>query len=168
MSPRRIPISRCLRDKLRATIHRGKEREVSGQGLPGGIFESALEAGMSRKGPLRPHKGQVSPLITMPRCAEQSSPGACHFSIVCSVSFGHLLSQVFCLSPLRCLLEMLGVILSNSAFGAPRPGADTIDPLTPELGGASESHLSLEASSRTSFTVSFRSVFAAVCRNDPL
>ncbi|XP_048171926.1 uncharacterized protein LOC125331680 [Corvus hawaiiensis] len=104
LCPRQIHIPRCPRDKSRAMTHGGNESGVLSQDSLGGVFESPLEMGIPKKGPLRPHKGKVSHLITMPRCTGQSSPGACcHLSIVCSLSFGHLVSQVFCLSPSMCL-----------------------------------------------------------------
>lgn len=111
---------------------------------------------MSEKEPLGPRKGKVSLLISTPRCAEQSGSGACHVTCLwCVLSSAGLVSQVFCLSPSRCLLETLDVILSISALCVPRSGAGTAGPLTCELGGASELRLSLEASSRTSFPVLF-------------
>ena len=72
-----IDFLRHPRDKLRPVTHRGGESEVSSWDSLGDIFESDLEVGMPKKGPLRPHKAKVLLLITVPRCAGQSSPGTC-------------------------------------------------------------------------------------------
>ena len=143
------------RDKLRPVTHRGGDSRVSSWCAPGDIFESDLEVGIPKKGPLRPHKAKVLPLNTVLRCAGQSSPGTCPLPIVRSLPFVHLVAQVFCLSPLRRLSQTLGLILRISVLGVPQCGADTIDPLTRELGGASESHLSSATLSRVSFQVLF-------------
>ena len=72
-----IDILRDPRDKLRPVTHRVGESEVSSWDSPGDIFVSDLEVGIPKKGPLRPHKAKVLFMITVPRCAGQSSPGAC-------------------------------------------------------------------------------------------
>nr|XP_041572045.1 uncharacterized protein LOC115495198 isoform X4 [Taeniopygia guttata] len=104
-----ICIPRCVQDKWRVVTHRRDESGLPGWDFLEGVFLSVLEMGMCKKRLLRPPEGKASVLITVLRCAGQSSSGVCPVTclwcILCSLGLSVLSSpqkQLSLSCPLVC------------------------------------------------------------------
>nr|XP_041572035.1 uncharacterized protein LOC115495198 isoform X1 [Taeniopygia guttata]XP_041572036.1 uncharacterized protein LOC115495198 isoform X1 [Taeniopygia guttata]XP_041572037.1 uncharacterized protein LOC115495198 isoform X1 [Taeniopygia guttata]XP_041572038.1 uncharacterized protein LOC115495198 isoform X1 [Taeniopygia guttata]XP_041572039.1 uncharacterized protein LOC115495198 isoform X1 [Taeniopygia guttata]XP_041572040.1 uncharacterized protein LOC115495198 isoform X1 [Taeniopygia guttata]XP_04 len=109
LQPTGICIPRCVQDKWRVVTHRRDESGLPGWDFLEGVFVSVLEMGMCKKHLLRPPEGKASVLITVLRCAGQSSSGVCPVTclwcILCSLGLSVLSSpqkQLSLSCPLVC------------------------------------------------------------------